>query len=230
MDQKYQLHIHTEIQKRRSLWKSIANRSGELEIDDVINEAWVFACHQWKNGTIFNTQDENDWKYLYGVIDKKLVKYTEKNIKYAVQIDQPHYRNSFEENEHPVLKSLFADETLEPLKQLENLEQQKEYEQNFNQQIMQLGYSKIAAFLQLSHSFHTSRIQTAHCMNMSYSWFYESGKVFQKIYTVQSSLFDDQKIEIDLEQLKTWRRFKERHIKNIVNKNQLSLHFNLNLP
>ncbi|AWL27745.1 hypothetical protein DJ533_03615 [Acinetobacter defluvii] len=225
MDEKYQLHLHTEIQKRRSLWKNIANRSGELEIDDVINEAWLFACHQWKNGAIFNSQDENDWKYLYGVIDKKLVKYTEKNIKYAVQIDQPYHRNSFEEKEHPVLKTLFADETLEPLKKLEQLEQNQEYEQNFNQQIRQLGYSKIAAFLKLSHSFYTSRMQTAYSMNMSYSWFYESGRVFQRIYTIQRSLFDDQNIEIESDQLRTWRKFKEKHTKNIVNKKQLNFQF-----
>lgn len=122
MNQKYLLQVYVEIQKCQSLWVSISNRSQEYELDDVMNEAWEFACSKWKKGDVFNIDDESDWKYLYGVIDKKLVQYNEKNIKYAVRIDQSYSRDSFEENEHPILKTLFADEDLEPLKQLEQLE------------------------------------------------------------------------------------------------------------
>lgn len=207
------------------MWVSISNRSQEYELHDLMNEAWEFACSKWKKGEVFNIDDESDWKYLYGVIDKKLVQYTEKNIKYAVRIDQSYSRNSFEENAHPILKTLFADEDLAPLNQLEQLEQQQEYEQKFSKQVQQLGYSKIAAFLQISHSFNTSRVQTAHALNMSYSWFYTSGQVFQKLYSKQRSLFDDLKITVELEELKIWRKFKEIHIKNTVNKNQLCLSF-----
>ena len=76
--------------------------------------------------------DEEGWKYLYGAIDNKLVKFSEKNIKYGVRIDQSYLRNSFEESEHPVLKTLFSNSDLEPLKQLENVEEEQNYEQNFN--------------------------------------------------------------------------------------------------
>ena len=225
MDNNYQLKIYDEIQKRHQLWKNIANKSGEHNVEDVMIEAWLFTRENWKKSEIFKIDDEEDRKYLYGAIDNKLVKFSEKNIKYGVRIDQSYLRNSFEESEHPVLKTLFSNSDLEPLKQLENVEEEQNYEQNFNQQIKLLGYSKLSAFLILSHSFNTSRIQTAHLMNMSYSWFYESGKVFQKIYSIQNSLFDELNVEIPLEQLKSWRRFRVVHEKKKVEFGQLHLSF-----
>lgn len=120
---------------------------------------------------------------------------------------------------------MFADEYLEPLKQLEKLEEQQEYEQDFNQKIELLGYSKLSAFLLLSHSFNTSRIQTAQYMNMSYSWFYRSGQIFQNIYNVQNSLFDEIDAKIQLEQLRTWRKFRIILCKNLVSTRQLNLCF-----
>ncbi|MEG0481538.1 MAG: hypothetical protein RR575_11370 [Acinetobacter sp.] len=225
MNKKYQLQIYEEIQKRQSLWNNIANRSGEHSVEDVMIEAWLFTCESWKLSKFFQIDNEGDWKYLYGAIYKKLIQYSEKNVKYGVQIDQPYVQNSFEENEHPVLRQLFADEYLEPLKQLEKLEEQQEYEQDFNQKIELLGYSKLSAFLLLSHSFNTSRIQTAQYMNMSYSWFYRSGQIFQNIYNMQNSLFDEIDTKIQLEQLRTWRKFRIILCKNLVSTRQLNLCF-----
>ena len=82
MDNNYQLKIYDEIQKRHQLWKNIANKSGEHNVEDVMIEAWLFTRENWKKSEIFKIDDEEDWKYLYGAIDNKLVKFSEKNIKY----------------------------------------------------------------------------------------------------------------------------------------------------
>lgn len=72
MNKKYQLQIYEEIQKRQSLWNNIANRSGEHSVEDVMIEAWLFACENWKLSKFFQIGNEGDWKYLYGAIDKKI--------------------------------------------------------------------------------------------------------------------------------------------------------------
>ena len=53
MDNNYQLKIYDEIQKRHQLWKNIANKSGEHNVEDVMIEAWLFTRENWKKSEIF---------------------------------------------------------------------------------------------------------------------------------------------------------------------------------
>jgi hypothetical protein len=50
MHKKYLEQIYIEIQNRHFLWKKISRISKEYSVDDIIQEAWVFACNEWKQG------------------------------------------------------------------------------------------------------------------------------------------------------------------------------------
>ncbi|MCU4483202.1 hypothetical protein [Acinetobacter ursingii] len=208
MHKKYLEQIYIEIQNRHFLWKKISRISKEYSVDDIIQEAWVFACNEWKQGDFFEIDNEDHWKYLYGAMYKHFVEWSEKHSRYGIQIDQAYTNHNFDECTHPLLRELCADESNEPLAYLEKQESENQQLNIFSEKIRLLGFSKLAAFLSLSHSFNSSRMHTSLVMNMSYSWFYRCEKAFQTLYLNQLSIFDEMNPQIESEQLQTWRKFR----------------------
>jgi hypothetical protein len=57
------------------------------------------------NREIFEIDNEDHWKYLYGATYKHFVEWSEKHSRYGIQIDQAYTNHNFDECTHPLLKN-----------------------------------------------------------------------------------------------------------------------------
>ncbi len=90
----------------------------ELSPGDVENEAWLLAKEWELEGIPARFDDRSYVDKLFSHLYQKLVRYNEKNLRYAVRTDHWIYGDESESSPHPLLNKLASDEGSQPLESL----------------------------------------------------------------------------------------------------------------
>lgn len=156
------------ISQHKSKLTSIAYRTfGEYELADVINEAWLTArAIEQTEGIVADFLNLEFQSKLLGHVYNKLIKFTEKNIRYAIKLD--HAPEGLDSDEgHPLQYKLAIDEDYSPLTQLINNESESSQEQEIPDK-----HSLAGAYLTLLRHFDNRMIAVADHLLISVSHAY----------------------------------------------------------
>lgn len=180
----------------------------EYQREDVENEAWLLAeAMQCELGPGFDLADPGCQDQLLARLYSRLVKFTEKNVRYGVRLD--HYAYSDDEHAcHPLLRKLAADNGADPLTViLENesiVPEPPEPDPH---------HSRAASYLWLLRRFDNRMQQVADYLLISVSHCYRCCKRAQLLAEQQwplPTLHSQPALQADDEPLKPWRPFRIR--------------------
>lgn len=109
--------------KYRHKFRQIAKATkNEHEPNDVQGEAWVL-IEEWRSSKVpISFDNPQDIDRLFAFLYAKLVKHSEKNIRYAVRLDHYSTGDSLENEAHPLMNKLAASKNSQPLEILLALE------------------------------------------------------------------------------------------------------------
>jgi hypothetical protein len=198
-------NLYRKLSQHQAIWRKIAKQTaGEHDHEDVLNVAWIMAT-EWPPHKPFDPDHTENLDQLCAKVFNHLVKFSEKNLRYASRIDQPTNQFDPDQSTHPLLNQLSDHGSGDPLHQLIELEASTD--DIFNNNIQNLGHTILAGFIILLDRIHLNRKNSAFHLNISYSWLYRCIKRAEKLYHQQLSLFDAEGININTEQLQGWRHF-----------------------
>lgn len=141
------------IRLRRSDLRRIACQTrGESTFEDVCSEAYVIACDiKEKQGCALDLKAQEDQELLLGWLYNKLVKFVEKNVRYAVKLDKFWDTEESELWAHALERFLAAPATADPLIQICEKESAIDH-----LSLIQHSYSQTTAYLILLNRFNWS--------------------------------------------------------------------------
>lgn len=130
------------ISRRKDLRRIARATRGEYEASDVGSEAWLLAARLRQNkGWSVDFSDAQQQDKFLSYLYQELVRYTEVVVRHAVRLDYNPYGDA-EDDPHPLLEKLVADEGQDPLAMLLRAEAERQQTGEPN-----AHYSLAAAYL-----------------------------------------------------------------------------------
>lgn len=121
MDEKQLADFMRFAQKYRYKFRKIAEATkNEYSTDDVQSEAWILIDAWLQEDPPISLDSPEDINRLFGYLYSKLVKHTEKKIRYSTRFE--HYAYGEADEPHPLLNQLSAPTDTQPLEMLLALE------------------------------------------------------------------------------------------------------------
>ncbi|MGM9484797.1 hypothetical protein ACS5PN_26620 [Roseateles sp. NT4] len=131
------------IQRRSDLRRIAGQTRGEHALEDVETEAWLVAERIGaKRGFAINFSHRADQEQVLGWLHNRLVKYADKQLRYAVKLDRDWDKEDAESAVHSMARLLAAPETFDPVVQLLKLEEGPD-----PVQLTRHSYSQASAYL-----------------------------------------------------------------------------------
>lgn len=107
------------IQRKKDLQRIARATRGECQFDDVVNEAWIMACGlQANDGSPLDLLDANSQHQLIRYLYQHLVRYTEKQVRYAVRLDHAPKGGEHAGDAHPLAYLLAGNDGNDALDEL----------------------------------------------------------------------------------------------------------------
>lgn len=178
-------HFEKFIVKRNTDLKRISRRTrNEYELSDVIGEAWIMA-HKLRDqkGVTINFLDKSFQDLLIRHLYQHLVRYTEKNVRYATRIDQATPGSDREEEPHWLMRTLVSEDGQHPLTIL--LEQEHETRKPNETDI---HHSLAGAYIQLLRIFDNRMRAVSNHLLISVSYAYRRCAHARLLITFQKPL------------------------------------------
>lgn len=105
-------------QRNKDLRRISSRTQGEYELSDVISEAWVMACDlRDRKGIAVDFLERSFQDLLISHLYQHFVRYTEKNVRYAVRLDHAAPGDE-QDGPHPLTHMLASDDGQHPLAML----------------------------------------------------------------------------------------------------------------
>lgn len=127
---------------------------GEQQYDDVVQEAWLMAKELAAyDGVTADFLDPVFLKTLLSHLYQKLVRYTERNVRYASRLDHSNNPDTGEDAEHPLMNKLVGDDGRDPLSYLQAIEEAPDLAL-YSQHLHSLAGAYIALLNRLGNHMH----------------------------------------------------------------------------
>lgn len=155
------------VQCTKDLRRIAAHTRGEFTFQDVVNEAWLLAAdlHARKHMEVDFLSREFQ-QLLLSHLYQHLVRYTELNVRHAIQLD--HGVRGGEDEPHPLMRILASGEGSEPLAEL----LRREAENMQDSSLPDVHHSLAAAYANLLRHFDNNMREVAEHLLISLSYAY----------------------------------------------------------
>lgn len=155
-------------QCRTDLQRIARHTRGEYQLGDVVSEAWLLASNLRTNdGASLDLSDEICQARLLSHLYQHLVRYAEKNVRYAIRLDHSPIAGGHEGGSHPVARSLVSNDGRDPLREFLELETRTEMEAR-----LAMHGSLAAAYVYLLRDFDNQMSRVADHLRISRSYAY----------------------------------------------------------
>lgn len=186
--------------QRRADFRRIARQTdGEHTAEDVENEAWLIAERiAVKRGSVVNFSLRTDQELVLAWLHNELVRYADKQIRYAVKLDKDWDNDDAELAENTLARTLAAPDVADPAVYLLRRQEVPDL-----LALAQHSYSQAAAYGILLHRFERDAEELAAHIRISTSTLHGRLQWFMAWIRWQSSLFDGvQAVPVDFEPTK----------------------------
>ncbi len=156
---------------------------GEIALEGVESEAWLMADDAAREGRPIDLDDAAGEKRMISHLYQKLVRYTELNVRYAVRLD--HAPDGDEEQAHPLMNMLRADEAYDPVAALMQAEEAVGAPQDID---LSPHLSLAAAYVQLLRHFDNRMRAVADHLLISVSYCYQRCAHARRLAALQQPL------------------------------------------
>lgn len=165
-------------------WNRISRHTrGETSFLELKSEAWLMVQDWTLDGHATNLDDAEDEKRLISHLYQKLVRYTELNVRHAVRLD--HAPGGDEEQSHPLMNMLRANEAYDPVAALMQAEEQAGVSQDID---LSPHQSLAAAYVQLLRHFDNRMHAVADHLLISLSYCYQRCAHARRLAALQQPL------------------------------------------